>query len=39
VRGANYWKRYLSDNMFVRNADIKKIDHMLNIFAGSFKKN
>ncbi len=28
-QGARYWKRYLSENMCVRNADIKKIDHIM----------
>ncbi len=27
--GSSYWKRYLSENMCVRNADIKKIDHIM----------
>ena len=27
--GASYWKRYLSENMCVRDADVKKIDHIL----------
>ena len=27
--GAGYWKKYLSENMCVRDADIKKIDHIL----------
>ena len=27
--GASYWKRYLSENMCVRNADVKKIDHSM----------
>ena len=27
--GSNFWKRYLSENMCVRNADINKIDHIL----------
>ncbi len=26
--GSSYWKRYLSENMCVRDADIKKIDHI-----------
>ena len=29
--GASYWKRYLSENMCVRDADIKKIDHIMDI--------
>ena len=28
-RGASYWKRYLSENMCVRDADVKKIDHIM----------
>ena len=27
--GASYWKRYLSENMCIRDADIKKIDHIM----------
>ena len=27
--GSNFWKRYLSENMCVRDADIKKIDHIM----------
>ena len=27
--GASYWKRYLSGNMCVRDADVKKIDHIM----------
>ena len=27
--GASYWKRYLSKNMCVRDADVKKIDHIM----------
>ena len=27
--GSSYWKRYLSENMCVRDADISKIDHIM----------
>ena len=27
--GSSYWKRYLSKNMCVRNADIQKVDHIM----------
>jgi tRNA-dihydrouridine synthase A len=27
--GASYWKRYLSENMCVRNADVQKINHIM----------
>ena len=27
--GSSHWKRYLSENMCVRNADIQKIDHIM----------
>ena len=27
--GSNFWKRYLSENMRVRDADVKKIDHIM----------
>ena len=27
--GASHWKRYLSENMCVRDADVKKIDHLM----------
>tara|TARA_Y100001960_G_scaffold265012_1_gene287812 strand:- start:158 stop:1141 length:984 start_codon:yes stop_codon:yes gene_type:complete len=29
ISGSSYWKRYLSENMCVRNADIQKVDHIL----------
>ena len=28
-KGSSYWKRYLSENMCVRNADIQKINHIM----------
>ena len=27
--GASYWKRYLSENMCVRNADVQKVNHIM----------
>ena len=27
--GSGFWKRYLSENMCVRDADVKKIDHIM----------
>jgi tRNA-dihydrouridine synthase A len=27
--GSNFWKRYLSENLCVRDADVKKIDHII----------
>ena len=27
--GSSYWKRYLSENMCVKDADVKKIDHIM----------
>ena len=27
--GTNFWKRYLSENMCVRNADVQKINHIM----------
>ena len=27
--GSSHWKRYLSKNMCVRDADVKKIDHIM----------
>ena len=27
--GSSHWKRYLSENMCVRDADVKKIDHIM----------
>ena len=27
--GSSYWKRYLSENMCIRDADVKKIDHIM----------
>ncbi len=29
ISGSSFWKRYLSENMCVRNADIQKVDHIL----------
>ena len=29
--GSSFWKRYLSENMCVRDADIKKIDHIMDL--------
>ncbi|NDC43728.1 MAG: tRNA dihydrouridine(20/20a) synthase DusA, partial [Proteobacteria bacterium] len=31
INGANYWKRYLSNNMLVRDADVNKVNYMLDI--------
>ena len=31
INGANFWKRYLSDNMLVRDADVSKVNYMLDI--------
>jgi tRNA-dihydrouridine synthase A len=28
--GSSYWKRYLSENLCVRDADVQKIDHIMN---------
>ena len=27
--GSSYWKRYLSENMCIKDADVKKIDHIM----------
>jgi len=27
--GSSFWKRYLSENMCVRDADIQKVDHII----------
>ena len=27
--GSSFWKRYLSENLCVRDADVKKIDHIM----------
>ena len=27
--GASYWKRYLSENMCVRDADVQKVNHIM----------
>ena len=29
ISGSSFWKRYLSENMFVRDADVQKVDHIL----------
>ena len=31
INGANYWKRYLSNNMLVRDADVNKVNYMLDM--------
>jgi tRNA-dihydrouridine synthase A len=31
ISGANYWKRFLSNNMLVRDADVNKVNYMLDI--------
>ena len=31
--GSSFWKRYLSENMCVRDADVKKIDHIMDKIA------
>ena len=31
INGANFWKRYLSDNMLVRDADVSKVNYMLDM--------
>ena len=31
INGANFWKRYLSDNMLVRDADVNKVNYMLEL--------
>ncbi len=35
AKGANNWKRYLSENLLVRNADVNKITYMQKTFIGS----
>ena len=30
-RGSSYWKRYLSQNMCVRNADLQKMTHIMDL--------
>ena len=29
ISGSSFWKRYLSENMCVRDADIQKVEHIL----------
>ena len=29
IKGSSFWKKYLSDNMCVRDADVQKIDHIM----------
>ena len=29
ISGSSYWKKYLTENMCVRNADVKKVEHIL----------
>ena len=28
-RGSSYWKRYLSENMCIREADLQKVNHIM----------
>ena len=28
-KGASYWKRYLSENMCIRDADLQKVNHIM----------
>ena len=28
-RGSSFWKRYLSENMCVREADLQKVNHIM----------
>ena len=37
--GASYWKRYLSENMCVRDADVQKIDHLMDKFKYNYIEN
>ena len=36
--GANYWKRYPSNNMLVRDMDLKKVDYILGFCEKQFNK-
>ena len=29
-KGSSYWKRYLSENMCIREADLQKVNHIMN---------
>ena len=29
ISGSSYWKKYLTENMCVRNADVQKVEHIL----------
>tara|TARA_Y100000590_G_scaffold453933_1_gene599864 strand:+ start:194 stop:1201 length:1008 start_codon:yes stop_codon:yes gene_type:complete len=31
-KGSKYWKRYLSENMCIRNADLQKVNHIMDNF-------
>ena len=37
IQGANSWKRYLSNNMLVRDADVKKVDYILDLVKDNFQ--
>ena len=28
-KGSSYWKRYLSENMCIREADLQKVNHIM----------
>jgi tRNA-dihydrouridine synthase A len=36
IQGSNSWKRYLSNNMLVRDADVRKVDHILDLVKDNF---
>ncbi len=38
-KGANKWKRYLSDNMMARNSDFQKVNHIMEIVQNNEKSN
>ena len=38
-KGANKWKRFLSDNMMARNSDFQKVDHIMKVVQNNEKAN
>ena len=38
-KGANKWKRFLSDNMMARDSDFQKVNHIMQIAQNNEKAN
>ena len=36
-KGSSYWKRYLSENMCIREADLQKVNHIMDHITNNSK--